>query len=201
MYRVEQFTVSIYIIRIVRTNYTQCVLRIRLHSIVPQYQVDDLPQNNPDKFQRDPMLGRFVAEPAISDESIPMLLLPPSEEPCIVENELKPPTSVFYCSWTGNSTPNSFDENRETIPVFNGRGPRSYGRHSFQTPLTHASGIGELKVDKHTILLESYVNVIALDVANRQRFRLLQRHFVSKSSQEYLEYQRVVKTRVYSFEL
>ena len=64
--RVEQvLTNSNYII----TNYTQCVYRIRLRPVVPQYQIDDLPQIDPDKFQRDPMLGRFRGEPAIFDEA------------------------------------------------------------------------------------------------------------------------------------
>ena len=121
LYRVEQvLTNSNYIIRKVGTKYTQFVHRICVRPVVPQYQVDDLPQSDPDKFQRDPMLGRFRGELAIFDESIPILLLPPSEEPCVVQNEEKlPPVTVSlfsYCtscysgrtsSRAGSSTPTS----------------------------------------------------------------------------------------------
>ena len=55
LHRVEQvLTNSNYIIRKVGTNYTQCVHRIRLRPITPQYQVDDLPQINSNKFIPDP---------------------------------------------------------------------------------------------------------------------------------------------------
>ena len=96
LYRVEQvLTISNDIIRKGGRNYTQCVYRIRLRPVVPQYQVDDLTQIDPDNFQRDPMLGRFRGKPAIFDESIPTLLLSPSEEPCGVHNEEKPPGHSF----------------------------------------------------------------------------------------------------------
>ena len=100
LYRVEQvLTISNYISRKVGTNYTQFVHRIRLRPVVPQYQIADIPQIDPDKFQRDPMLGRFRGEPAIFDESIPTLLLPPSMEPCVPRNEEKPPPVTVSLSF------------------------------------------------------------------------------------------------------
>ena len=93
LYRVEQvLTNSNNIFRKVSTNYTQYVHRIRLRPVAPQYQTDDLSHTDPDKFQRDTMLGRFSGEPANFDESIPILLLPPSEAPCVTRNDEKPPS-------------------------------------------------------------------------------------------------------------
>ena len=63
LYRVESvLTNSNYIIRKVGTNFTQCVHRIRLRTVWPQYQVDDLSDINPDDFRRDPHFeGDFEA--------------------------------------------------------------------------------------------------------------------------------------------
>ena len=49
----------------------------------------------------------------------------------------------------------NFDENRETLPVFIGRGPRSYGRPSPPAPLTQVPGFDLLTADERTILHES----------------------------------------------
>ena len=77
LYRVEQvLTNSNYIIRKVGTHFTQCVHRIRLRPVVPQYQIEDLVDVNPVNFRRDPMLGRFRSEPALFDEAVPTLLMP-----------------------------------------------------------------------------------------------------------------------------
>ena len=77
MYRVEQvLTNSNYIIRKVGTHFTQCVHRIRLRPVVPQYQIEDLVDVNPVNFRRDPMLGRFRSGPALFDEAVPTLLMP-----------------------------------------------------------------------------------------------------------------------------
>ena len=81
LYHVERvLTNSNYKFRKIGTNYTQCVHRIRLRPVV-----DDLTQIDPDKFQRDPMLGPFRGEPlaALVLLFIPTLLLPPSEELCV----------------------------------------------------------------------------------------------------------------------
>ena len=251
LYRVEQvLTNSNYIIRKVGTNYTQYVHRIRLRPVVPQYKIDDLLQIDPDKFQRDPMLGRFRGEPAVFDQSIPTLLLPPSEEPCVTRNDEKPPPVTVSLSfpiapavfamrpapgpavpplpaaaaapaipalpaqdeateqqpafvpylenestdsrlspretsdddqarYAGASTPTlpekesrtvrpilptissrtnrtlNFDENRETVPVFIGRGPKSYGQPSARTALSQVPRTSFLKTDKRTLLLDS----------------------------------------------
>ena len=288
LYRVEQvLTNSNYIIRKVGTNYTQCVHRIRLRPVVPQYQVDDLPQIDPDKFQRDPMLGRFRGEPAIFDESIPTLLLPPSEETSVAHNEEKPPPVTVSLSfpiapavipmgpavpplpaaaaapaipalpaqdeeqqpalvpylddestdspsspratsdddqarYAGASTstspenesrtvrpkllPNSsrtnrtlnFDENRETIPVFIGRGPKSYGQPSPRTALTQVPGTSFLKADKRTLLLDSCQRTRPPSDASTRVHPTTTQQLTPQSPQEYLQHQKEVKAR-YNF--
>ena len=96
LYRVESvLTNSNYIIRKVDTNFTQCVHRIRLRTVSPQYQVDDLSDTNPDDFRRDPHLGRFRGEPQLFDEVIPSLLDPPPHEcPGLSEEQDIPPVTV-----------------------------------------------------------------------------------------------------------
>ena len=96
LYRVESvLTNSNYIIRKVGTNFTQCVHRIRLRTVSPQYQVDDLSDINPDDFRRDPHLGRFRGEPQLFDEVIPNLLDPPPQEmPGLSEEQDTPPLTV-----------------------------------------------------------------------------------------------------------
>ena len=79
LYRMEKIlTNSIYIIRKVGTNYTQCVHRIRLTPVTPQGRIDDLTVINFENFQRDPSLGHYRGEPTLFDESIPSLLEPPT---------------------------------------------------------------------------------------------------------------------------
>ena len=74
LYRVEQvLTNSNYIIRKVGTNYTQCVHRIRLRPITPQYKIDDLPHIHANNFIPDPST-RHSSEPAIFDNALPDLL-------------------------------------------------------------------------------------------------------------------------------
>ena len=74
LYRVESvLTNSNYIVRKVGTNYTQCVHRIRLRPITPQYTVDDLSNINQSNFVPDPST-RHVSEPAIFDQALPDLL-------------------------------------------------------------------------------------------------------------------------------
>ena len=96
LYRVESvLTNSNYIIRKVGTNFTQCVHRIRLRTVSPQYQVDDLSDINPDDFRRDPHLGRFRGEPQLFDETIPSLLDPPPQEmPGLSEEQDIPAVTV-----------------------------------------------------------------------------------------------------------
>ena len=96
LYRVESvLTNSNYIIRKVGTNFTQCVHRIRLRTVSPQYQVDDLSDIIPDDFRRDPHLGRFRGEPQLFDEAIPSLLDPPPQEmPGLSEEPDIPPITV-----------------------------------------------------------------------------------------------------------
>ena len=75
LYGVEKIlTNSKYIIRKARTNYTQCVHRIRLRPVEPQGSVDDLRVIDFQTFQRDPSLDQFRGEPYIFDESVPSLV-------------------------------------------------------------------------------------------------------------------------------
>ena len=292
LYRVEQvLTNSNYIIRKVGTNYTQCVHRIRLRPVVPQYQVDDLPQIDPDKFQRDPMLGRFRGEPAIFDESIPNLLLPPSEETSVAHNEEKPPPVTVSLSFpiepavipmgpapgpavpplpaaaaapaipalpaqdeeqqpalvpylddestdspssppatsdddqarhAGAFTPTSaeqasrtvrsklpttssrtnrtlnFDENRETVPVFIGRGPKTYGQPPHRTQLNQVPGTSLPKADKRTILLESCQRTRPHSSQSPRVQQSPTHQLTPQSPQAYLQHQTEVKAR-YNF--
>ena len=79
LYRIEKIlTNSIYIIRKVGPNYTQCVHRIRLRPVTPQGGIDDLTVSNFENFQRDPSLGHYRGEPTLFDENIPSLLEPPT---------------------------------------------------------------------------------------------------------------------------
>ena len=75
MYRVEQVLTNMnFIVRKTGTNHTQCVHRIRLRPIVPQYVVPDLEVIDPEKFIPDPMLKRQLAEPALFDDYLPELV-------------------------------------------------------------------------------------------------------------------------------
>ena len=59
----------------------------------------------------------------------------------------------------------NFDETRQTIPVFIGHGPRSYGLPSLPTPLTQVPGFKLSTAD-----------LTALNLVNRKEFRQLHRH-------------------------
>ncbi len=75
LFRVEQVLTNMnYIVRKIGTNYTQCVHRIRLRQIVPQYEVQDLPEIKADKFTADPILKRLKSEPELFDDCIPELI-------------------------------------------------------------------------------------------------------------------------------
>ena len=71
LYRVEKvLTKANYIIRKVGTLFTQCVHRIRIRPITPQFPVDDLPDVSPEQFLPDPNLGKFRSEPSLFDQHI-----------------------------------------------------------------------------------------------------------------------------------
>ena len=61
--------------------------------------MDDLTQIDPDIRQRAPVLGRFRGETTAFDESIPTLLLPLSEKPCVVQHDEKPPLVTVSLSF------------------------------------------------------------------------------------------------------
>ena len=94
LYRVEMvLTHSIYIILEVGTNYTQCVHRIRLRPIQPQYQVEDLTNINSFNFQLDPST-RHVSEPSLFDNALPHLLQDKTFNP---EDEIADTPAVVFC--------------------------------------------------------------------------------------------------------
>ena len=78
LYRVEKvLTHSNYLIRKVNTNFTQCVHRIRLKPIKPQFEVTDLTEIDPKNFVLEPGLHESRLEPALSDNMVPQLLTQP----------------------------------------------------------------------------------------------------------------------------
>ena len=75
LYRVEKvLTNSNYIIRKVGTNHTQCVHRIRLRSIQPQHQPEDVDPIDTTQFVVDPSLSKYRSEPGLFDDYLPRLL-------------------------------------------------------------------------------------------------------------------------------
>ena len=94
LYCVETvLTHSNYIIRKVGLNYTQCVHRIRLRPIQPQYNVEDLSTINPSNFQPDPSTRR-VSEPSVFDDALPNLLQDKTFTP---EDEIADTPAVVFC--------------------------------------------------------------------------------------------------------
>ena len=74
LYKLEKvLTDSNYIIRKVKTNYTQCVHRIRLKPIKPSETPEDLEVVNPVSFQPDPSRRQHM-EPELFDKHIPDLI-------------------------------------------------------------------------------------------------------------------------------
>ena len=74
LYRVEKvLTKSNYLIRKVGTPYTQCVHRIRLRPIKPNYEVEDI-QLTLDDFKPDPSLGKYRSEHEMFDEALDQVL-------------------------------------------------------------------------------------------------------------------------------
>ena len=95
-------------LREVGANYIQCVHRIRLRLITPQYQIGDLPHINSNNFISDPST-RHSAEPAFFDNALPDLLQDKNVTPT---DEVTDAPSVFLLhsatdSLTGYSRPTS----------------------------------------------------------------------------------------------
>ena len=71
MYRVEKrLTNANYIVRKINTNYTQCVHRMRLRPIKPQYEIQDLESIDPRNFEADPSIPEEEREPQFFDNQI-----------------------------------------------------------------------------------------------------------------------------------
>ena len=74
LYRVEKIlTKSSYLNRKVGTPYTQCVHRIRLRPITPNYQVEDI-QLTMDDFRADPSSGKYKSVHEMFDDALEDLL-------------------------------------------------------------------------------------------------------------------------------
>ena len=70
LYKIEKvLTKSNYLIRKIGTPYTQCVHRIRLRPITPNYDVEDISVAQQD-FKPDPSLGKYRSEHEIFDEAL-----------------------------------------------------------------------------------------------------------------------------------
>ena len=67
-------TNSNYIVRKIGTNHTQCVHRIRLRSIRPQHQPEDIDPIDTAQFVVDPSLSKYRSEPGLFDDYLPRLL-------------------------------------------------------------------------------------------------------------------------------
>ena len=94
LYRVEQvLTNSNYIVRKVGTNYTQCVHRIRLRPVNPQYQIEYLAQIHQKNFVPDPST-RHTSEPFLFDSTLPDLLTDKSFTP--TDEITDAPSVLFY---------------------------------------------------------------------------------------------------------
>ena len=80
------------IIRKVGTNYTQCVHRIRLRPVTPQYTVDDLDTIAKSKFVPD-LSTRHGSEPALFDQTLPYLL---TDRPFSTVDEVEDTPAVVF---------------------------------------------------------------------------------------------------------
>ena len=70
LYKIEKvLTKSNYLIRKIGTPYTQCVHRIRLRPITPNYDVEDISVTQQD-FKPDPSLCKYRSEHEIFDEAL-----------------------------------------------------------------------------------------------------------------------------------
>ena len=94
LYRVEQvLTNSKYIVRKVGTNHTECVHRIRLGPIEPNFDVKDLEEVDPQQFTPDPMTRNY-AEPSLFDKTD---ILRPLSEQRATNNRDKDAPNIFLC--------------------------------------------------------------------------------------------------------
>ena len=71
LYRVEKrLTNANYIVQKINTNCTQCVHRMRLRPIKPQYEIQDLESIDPRNFEADPSIPEEEREPQFFDNQI-----------------------------------------------------------------------------------------------------------------------------------
>ena len=74
-YRVEKAPTNCnYLVRKIRTNYTQCVHRIRLRPVKKPEAVQDLEIVDPSKFVPDPLRKHGKSGPELFDDYVPSLL-------------------------------------------------------------------------------------------------------------------------------
>ena len=73
LFRVEKvLTNANYIVRKVNTNFTQCVHRVRLRPIEPQYEFEDFKKVDPSEFDADPTIPEEEREPQLIDNQVHM---------------------------------------------------------------------------------------------------------------------------------
>ena len=77
LYQVEKvLTYSNYLVRKVGTCFTQCVHRIRLRPVTPQYEVEDIEDVSPEMFQKDPTIPEGKSEPESFDDYLKYIVKP-----------------------------------------------------------------------------------------------------------------------------
>ena len=131
-YKIEKvLTKSIYLIRKIGTPYTQCVHRIRLRLMTPNYDVEDINKTMQD-FKPDPLLGKYRSEHEIFDEALETSLnediieMPevPTTENYRTDEVQHTIRGVLTPATTGQPAPNgdaepaAFIEGAGTVPLF-----------------------------------------------------------------------------------
>ena len=124
-------TKSNYLIRKIGTPYTQCVHRIQLRSITPNYDVEDISVTQQD-FKPDPSLGKNRSEHEIFDEALETPLnediIEMPEVPTTEHNRTDEvqhtirgvitPATTEQPAPAGTAEPAAFIEEADTVPPF-----------------------------------------------------------------------------------
>ena len=132
LYKIEKvLTKSNYLIRKIGTPYTQCVHRIRLRPITPNYDVEDINVTMQD-FKPDPSLGKYRSELEIFDEALenslnediiemPEVLTTENNRTDEVQLTLRgviTPATTGQPAPNGDAEPAAFTEGAVTVPPF-----------------------------------------------------------------------------------
>ena len=132
LYKIEKvLTKSNYLIRKIGTPYTQCVHRIRLRPMTPNYDVEDNSVTKQD-FKPDPLLGKDRSEHEIFDEALETSLnediiempeIPTTEHNRTDEVQHKirgvlTPATTEQPAPAGTAEPAAFTKEADTVPPF-----------------------------------------------------------------------------------